>query len=145
MAEPLTIALPLVGPLAAISLSAAPLGMAQREARGASSLRPGSRLAAWTAGAALAWNVGVLTAIFAPQDAAPSVLRWLLALACSAFGALPALFVHAALRGRGTRGPFRDRTYLETLERVLPRARVYVVEGGGGTKLRLLHPGGGGK
>jgi hypothetical protein len=109
VAEPLTVALPLVGPLAAISLSAALLGMARREARGASSLRPGSRLAAWTAGAALA---------------------------CSAFGALPALFVDAALR---------DRTYLETLERVLPRARVYVVEGGGGTKLRLVHPGGGGK
>jgi modulator of FtsH protease HflK len=34
---------------------------------------------------------------------------------------------------------FRQRLYLETLERVLPRVRVYVVEGGpGGTRLRLV-------
>jgi hypothetical protein len=106
VAETLTAALPLVGPLAALLLSATLLGMARRESRGASAHRTGSRLAAWTAGAALSWNIGVLTVGLAPPDAAPPALRWLLALACSAFGVLPALFVHAALRGRGAPGPW---------------------------------------
>lgn len=39
----------------------------------------------------------------------------------------------------GSADAFRQRVYLETLERVMPRVRVYVVEGGaGGTRLRLV-------
>jgi membrane protease subunit HflK len=39
----------------------------------------------------------------------------------------------------GSAEAFRQRVYLETLERVMPRVRVYVVEGGsGGTRLRLV-------
>ncbi|HEV7498536.1 MAG TPA: hypothetical protein VGQ33_00975, partial [Vicinamibacteria bacterium] len=45
--------------------------------------------------------------------------------------------VRAAIGGAGD--AFRQRVYLETLERVMPRVRVYVVEGGaGGTRLRLV-------
>lgn len=133
MAEPLTVALPLVGPLAALLLSAALLGMARRESRGASAHRTGSRLAAWTAGAALSWNIGVLTAGLAPPDAAPSALRWLLALACSAFGVLPALFVHAALRGRGAPGPWTSVAVAAgyTLAAAAAILHVEVAAGGG--------------
>lgn len=45
--------------------------------------------------------------------------------------------VRAAIGGSGD--AFRQRVYLETLERVMPRVRVYVVEGGaGGTRLRIV-------
>jgi modulator of FtsH protease HflK len=48
-----------------------------------------------------------------------------------------------AVRAAAARAPdlFRQRVYLETLERLLPRLRLYVVETkAGGTRLRLLLP-----
>lgn len=47
----------------------------------------------------------------------------------------------AAVRSEASRAPelFRQRVYLETLDRLMPRMRVYVIEPGeGGTRLRLV-------
>jgi hypothetical protein len=46
-----------------------------------------------------------------------------------------------AVRAEASRapGPFRQRVYLEALERLMPRMRVYVTEvGEGGTRLHLV-------
>jgi modulator of FtsH protease HflK len=48
-----------------------------------------------------------------------------------------------AVRAAASRAPadFRKRVYLDALERIVPRMRLYVIEaGGGGTRLRLVQP-----
>jgi len=54
----------------------------------------------------------------------------------------------AAVRAEASRAPdlFRHRVYLETLDRLLPRMRIYVVDPGeGGTRLRLVQSAPGGR